>query len=65
MLIRESVLYAFNNPDASEEFVRIHAQEMQPEVMKQHISLYVNEFSVSLGEQGRAAISVLARTTIA
>jgi 1,4-dihydroxy-6-naphthoate synthase len=40
-------------------YVSEHAQEMSQDVMKQHIALYVNEYSISLGEKGRAAIERL------
>lgn len=55
-LIAESVRYAFNNPKSSLEYVRSHAQEMQEEVMYKHIELYVNQYSVELGELGKKAI---------
>ena len=58
-VMRRSVEFAFARPDASLPFVRAHAQEMSESVMRQHIDLYVNEYSVSLGRQGRAAIEVL------
>lgn len=54
--IRRSVEYAFANPEASKDYVACHAQEMNPEVMQQHIELYVNHFSVSLGTVARQAI---------
>jgi 1,4-dihydroxy-6-naphthoate synthase len=57
--IRASVEYAFAHPDASASFVREHAQEMSPEVCRKHIDLYVNEFSIDLGEEGRAALEAL------
>lgn len=60
-LIRESVEFAFANPEASMPYVREHAQEMSEEVMKKHIALYVNRLSVSLGEGGRLAIDTLFR----
>lgn len=60
-LIAESVKFAFANPEASMPYVREHAQEMSEEVMKKHIALYVNSASVSLGENGRAAIETLFR----
>ena len=56
MQMRESVQYAFDYPDASREYVRMHAQEMDEAVMKAHIDLYVNEYSLSLGEKGREAV---------
>jgi 1,4-dihydroxy-6-naphthoate synthase len=58
-LIRESVAYAeAYYPDLSDYVIR-HAQEMQESVMRQHIDLYVNQFSLSLGEEGRKAVAVL------
>lgn len=57
--IRISVEQAFANPEGTMPYVATHAQEMEPDVMKQHIALYVNEFSISLGEKGRAAIERL------
>jgi 1,4-dihydroxy-6-naphthoate synthase len=58
-VVRRSVEYAFANRDASLPYVRMHAQEMSEEVMYRHIDLYVNEFSIDLGEQGRRAVDVL------
>jgi len=58
-MLSQSVQHAFDHPTDSAEFVLKHAQEMQTEVVNQHISLYVNEYSVSLGETGRAAVNKL------
>ena len=58
-VMRRSVEYAFAHPDASRAFVREHAQEMSEEVMRQHIDLYVNDYSVALGDEGRRAVQVL------
>jgi 1,4-dihydroxy-6-naphthoate synthase len=58
-VMRRSVEYALANPDASRAFVRAHAQEMNDEVMRQHIELYVNAYSVDLGPEGRRAVEVL------
>src|SRR5690606_1566895 len=44
--IRASVEYAFAHPAASAEYVRRHAQEMDPAVMQRHIDLYVNDFTI-------------------
>jgi 1,4-dihydroxy-6-naphthoate synthase len=57
--IRNSVEFAFKHPDSSSDYVAKNAQSMSPEVMKQHINLYVNEFSVSLGKRGKEAINRL------
>jgi 1,4-dihydroxy-6-naphthoate synthase len=58
-LIRSSVEYAFRNRSASLPFVRQHAQEMSEEVMYRHIDLYVNEYSIDLGAEGRRAVELL------
>jgi 1,4-dihydroxy-6-naphthoate synthase len=57
--IRTSVRMAYANPDASREFVLANAQEMELDVVKQHIALYVNEFTEDLGPDGYAAANVL------
>jgi 1,4-dihydroxy-6-naphthoate synthase len=57
--IRSSVDHAWTHPEASMEYVLHHAQEMDPEVAKAHINLYVNEFSYNLGEEGYNAILTL------
>jgi len=57
--IRASVEYAFAHPEASREYVRAHSQELSDEVCDRHIALYVNTFSVDLGDEGLAAIEAL------
>ena len=58
-IMRRSVEYAFANRTASLPFVRANAQEMSEDVMYQHIDLYVNDYSVDLGREGRRAVEVL------
>lgn len=58
-VLRKSVEFAFANPKSGLEFIRSHAQEMSEEVMYKHIELYVNKYSVDLGEEGRKAIKLL------
>lgn len=58
-VIRKSVTYAFANPKSSLPFVKQHAQEMSEEVMYKHIGLYVNEYSIDLGDEGRKAVQLL------
>jgi 1,4-dihydroxy-6-naphthoate synthase len=57
--IRTSVSMAWANPDASRAFVLENAQEMEADVVKQHIDLYVNEFTLDLGKDGYAAADAL------
>ncbi|HOO71489.1 MAG TPA: 1,4-dihydroxy-6-naphthoate synthase [Spirochaetota bacterium] len=58
-VLHDSVVYAQNNRPASREFVKMHAQEMDDAVIDRHIGLYVNDFTVDLGETGRAAVEKL------
>lgn len=58
-IIRKSVLYAFDHPEASRNYVKTNAQEMTADVIDQHIALYVNEDSVTIGKEGVAAIEML------
>ena len=58
-LIGESVQYAFDHPEASREYVRCHAQEMDEKVQAQHIALYVNDYSRDLGTEGKLAVETM------
>ncbi len=58
-VLRRSLEYAFANPENVMDFVRKHSQEMSEAVMKQHIALYVNDFTLDLGEKGKAAVQYL------
>lgn len=57
--IRRSIGYARMSPGESVEFIRKHARETDSEVTREHIKLYVNDFSLSHGEEGRRAIERL------
>lgn len=59
-LIRQSLQMAFDHPENAMPLVSKYAQEMSPDVMKSHIQLYVNEFSLDLGQTGREAIHFMA-----
>jgi 1,4-dihydroxy-6-naphthoate synthase len=59
LLIRKSVLYAQANYPLLADYVRQHAQEMEESVMRQHIDLYVNHYSLGLGIEGRKAVDTL------
>jgi 1,4-dihydroxy-6-naphthoate synthase len=58
-IIKKSVEFAFANPASSLNFVKEHAQEMDEEVMRKHIGLYVNKYSVDLGIEGKNAVNLL------
>ncbi|MFM7839132.1 MAG: MqnA/MqnD/SBP family protein, partial [Chitinophagaceae bacterium] len=56
--IRESIRWSYQQTSLS-PFILAHAQELSPSIIQQHIDLYVNEFSLSMGEQGRQAVRSL------
>ncbi|MBP5370364.1 MAG: 1,4-dihydroxy-6-naphthoate synthase [Bacteroidales bacterium] len=58
-LLRESIEYANAHPQASNAFIHEYAQAIEDDVLKKHIALFVNDFSLSLGKQGKTAIETL------
>jgi 1,4-dihydroxy-6-naphthoate synthase len=58
-IIRKSVEYAFAHPADSKPFIKEHAQEMDEAVMQKHIDLYVNQYSIDLGDLGKKAVHLL------
>lgn len=58
-MLAESVRFAFENPTLSREFIKQHAQELEDDIIERHISLFVNDFTISLGEEGRRAVERL------
>ncbi|MFD2117508.1 1,4-dihydroxy-6-naphthoate synthase [Paenibacillus yanchengensis] len=62
--IRASLEHAWHHPESSEAYVLQHAQEMDRDVAKAHIDLYVNDFSYDLGEQGFNAVEALLLTAM-
>ena len=58
-LIRKSLEYAFSNYPLITNYVKQQSQEMNEEVMRQHIDLYVNNYSIDLGIEGKKAITTL------
>ena len=61
-LIRKSIEYAFDHYPTITGYVKQHSQEMSEDVMRQHIELYVNNYSIDLGDDGKKAISILFET---
>ncbi len=54
--IRRSVEFAYANTSAVMPYIRAHAQAMEDRVMQAHIDLYVNQYSIDLGPDGRHAV---------
>ncbi len=61
-VLRRSLEFAYENPNAALPFIKQYAQEMDEEVMYKHIKLYVNDFSLDLGDKGKKAIKKLYET---
>ena len=58
-LIKQSIEFAFAQYPVLADYIKIHAQEMSEDVMRSHIDLYVNKFSLNLGDEGKAAVKKL------
>lgn len=58
-VIRNSTAWAIDHPDETTAYIQAHAQEMAPEVICQHIGLYVNNFTLDMGLEGEAATAAL------
>jgi 1,4-dihydroxy-6-naphthoate synthase len=58
-IMRRSVEYAFNNRESVMPFVRCYAQAMEDDVMMSHIGLYVNDFTIDLGDNGKGAVQYM------
>ena len=57
--LRASVEYAFANPQQPRDYIKQHAQELEDEVIRSHIELYVNDYSLDLGDEGVRAVETL------
>ena len=58
-ILKTSINYAEENPRDSFDYIKKHAQSMEDEVIRKHIDLYVNEFTLDLAEKGKDAIKEL------
>ncbi|MDB5277739.1 MAG: 1,4-dihydroxy-6-naphthoate synthase [Ferruginibacter sp.] len=58
-LIKKSIEYAFSNYPQLNDYIRNNAQEMSENVMRKHIDLYVNDYSINLGEEGKKTVKKL------
>lgn len=55
-LIRQSIVFAYAKNPLLNDFIKLHSQEMSDAVMQQHINLYVNNYSMNLGKEGKEAV---------
>ncbi|MEN7972689.1 MAG: 1,4-dihydroxy-6-naphthoate synthase [Verrucomicrobiota bacterium] len=63
--LKESVQTAFADSGSTTEYVKQHAQELDDNVIRRHIETYVNDFTLDLGDEGRAAIRKLQQMVVA
>ncbi len=63
-LLRRSIEFAMQNPRISRDYVKLHAQELDDDVIDAHIALFVNQYSLSLGEEGRQAVARLVNMAV-
>lgn len=64
ILIRKSILFAHEHPEIVMPYVRQFAAEMDEDVMLSHINLYVNDFSLDLGEKGHKSVEMLKKVAV-
>lgn len=60
-LIRKSVEFAFANPESGKAFIKKHSQELDDSIIRKHIDLYVNDYTLDLGKEGKDAVAGLFR----
>jgi 1,4-dihydroxy-6-naphthoate synthase len=60
-LLRQAITNSMDNPDATREYVLKHAAEMDRDVLDEHIKTFVNDYSLDLGDEGRAAVAEMRR----
>jgi 1,4-dihydroxy-6-naphthoate synthase len=61
--LKNSILFANTNPASSHDFVKQHAQEQSEEIINKHIELFVNDYTIALGEEGRNAVDFFLNET--
>ncbi len=58
-IIKKSIEYAFSNQAEPLDYIKGHSQELSEDVINQHIKLYVNDYSIDVGQEGEKAITEL------
>lgn len=58
-LLKESVLYAMGHRDEPMRYIKEHSQELEDSVIAEHINLYVNDYSIDIGDEGISAVKKL------
>lgn len=55
-VVKNSIEYAFSNRLEPMNYIKEHSQELSDDVINQHINLYVNDFSIDVGDEGEKAV---------
>ena len=55
-IIRQSILFAIDHPDSPLDYMKEHAQDMREDILRKHVATFVNEYSLTLGDEGQKAI---------
>jgi 1,4-dihydroxy-6-naphthoate synthase len=59
--IRKSIEYSLTHREDPKVYIKQHSQELEDQVIEQHINLYVNEYSLDIGDEGLSAVKELFR----
>ena len=63
-VLKRSIEFANNNPDISNNYVCKYAQEIEQEILQKHIKMFVNNYTLEIGEEGEKAVYELFRHTL-
>jgi len=58
-VLNRSIRFAKENPSLSQRYVAENAQEMDADIQKKHIELFVNGYSIDIGTEGEKAVNTL------
>lgn len=57
--LQHSIEFAFSNRSEPMGYIKKHSQELAEDVISQHVNLYVNDFSLDVGQEGEKAVTEL------
>ncbi len=58
-LLKQAIGNSLAHPDRTHDYIRRHAQETDQAVLAEHIKTFVNDYSLDLGDEGKAAVAKL------
>jgi 1,4-dihydroxy-6-naphthoate synthase len=60
-LVRKSIEYSLSHRQEPKVYIKQHSQELEDQIIEQHINLYVNDYSLDIGKEGLSAVRELFR----